>query len=82
MFSTIWPGFFGLGPRYRRAGRLLVASWIEAALTAIVVELPGAADADGVAASAPVPIAAAASAASANILSLFIVSLLFTRASV
>jgi hypothetical protein len=78
MFSTIWPGFFGLGPRYRRAGRLLVASWIEAALTAIVVELPGAADADGVAASAPIPTVAAASAVSTSILSLLIVPLLFT----
>jgi hypothetical protein len=77
MFSTIWSGFFGLGPRCRRADRSNLASWIEADLTAIVVERPGAADADGSAVSVPLPTVAAAIAASTSILSLFIVSLLF-----
>jgi hypothetical protein len=60
MFSTIWSGFFGLDPEFQRAGRLLVPSWIEAALTAIVVERPGAAPAG----AAALPSAAAPSAAS------------------
>jgi hypothetical protein len=77
MFSTIWSGFFGLDPECQRTGRLRIASWIEAALTTIVVERPGAADADGAAASAPIATAAAASAASTSILGLFIVPSLF-----